>query len=66
MSPTNVRFDPPDFTPGFRAGSRIRCQWHARKGERPGLYWRADVAPRALNWLRALQAVAASATPAGG
>jgi hypothetical protein len=61
MSNPNPRPDLPSFTPGFQAGSRMRCQWHARKGERTSLYWQAKGTPTALNWVRALQAIAASA-----
>jgi hypothetical protein len=60
MSNPRSRPDLRSFTPGFQAGSRIRCQWHDRKGDRAGLYWKADGAPTALNWVRALQAIAAS------
>jgi hypothetical protein len=58
MSNSGSRPDLRSFAPGIQAGTRIRCQWHGRKGE--GLYWRADGAPAALNWVRALQAIAAS------
>jgi hypothetical protein len=66
MSNPNSRLDLPSFTPGFQAANRARCQWHVRKDERSGLYWRATGTPTALNWARALRAIAASTAPTGG
>jgi hypothetical protein len=51
-------FDPRAFAPGFHSGSRIRAHWTAGAGEKAGLYWRADIAPRTLNWVQALKASA--------
>jgi hypothetical protein len=65
MQHQTQRFDARVFAPGFHTGSRIRAQWQALAGETASFYWRADIAPRARNWVRALTASAtALATPA--
>lgn len=57
------RFDARVFAPGFHNGNRLRAQWRTLAGESGSFYWRADIAPRARNWVQALMASAtASAT----
>jgi hypothetical protein len=65
MQHQTQRFDARVFAPGFHSGSRIRAQWQAFGGESATFYWRADIAPRARTWVRALTASAmALASPA--
>lgn len=52
------RFDARVFAPGFHTGSRIRAHWQAPSGQPAGIYWRADIVPRARSWVRALTASA--------
>jgi len=67
MQHHSQRFDARVFAPGFHSGSRIRAQWQALAGEKATFYWRADIAPRARNWVRALtESATALASPARG
>ncbi len=65
MQHQTQRFDARVFAPGFHTGSRNQTQRHALAGET--FYGRADITPRARNWVRALRASAiALASPARG